>query len=382
MNQELFESLLDQEEGIQLDFKSDQYPFADSSKEEKSELLKDILAFANTWRTSPAYILIGVKEVKGAKSDVVGITKHLEDSNLQQFVGSKTQKPVVFSYSVFPYKGKEVGVIKIPASQKRPIYLKNDFGKLNKNTVYFRKGSSTAEATPDEIYDMGIKESKIHDSSQINFRLFDFHSNGKEESSITVISQPFSSQLSENRINNTFRSFFIYGVLFFWDNNKNKNFASEVIQYTVNDALLSPIGFQLKNTSQILVERVSFKGSIAKEDGLLICSSLPEIPDRFIRSEVADNDSYDAACTYVEVIENQNNFEVNIDFKNIRPGETVKTDLPIYVGSDISTIITIEGDLYGDNFSKALPYTFEVIIKAEEPRSMKMKDVRHSLSGI
>jgi predicted HTH transcriptional regulator len=41
--------------------------------DEKSELLKDILGFANAWRRATAYILIGVKEVRGGRSNVVGI---------------------------------------------------------------------------------------------------------------------------------------------------------------------------------------------------------------------------------------------------------------------------------------------------------------------
>ena len=55
-------NLLEQNEGIALDFKRDQYKFKGATKDEKSELLKDILAFANTLRDSTAYILIGIDE--------------------------------------------------------------------------------------------------------------------------------------------------------------------------------------------------------------------------------------------------------------------------------------------------------------------------------
>ena len=59
------ESLLHEPEGTALDFKSAQYPFANADDGKKAELLKDILAFANSWRGTTAFILIGVKEVKG-----------------------------------------------------------------------------------------------------------------------------------------------------------------------------------------------------------------------------------------------------------------------------------------------------------------------------
>ena len=32
---------------------------------DKSDLLKDVLAFVNSWRRTTAYVLIGVREVKG-----------------------------------------------------------------------------------------------------------------------------------------------------------------------------------------------------------------------------------------------------------------------------------------------------------------------------
>lgn len=66
MNHHLFEELLHEEEGPSLDFKREQYRFNSCDDEARSELLKDILAFANAWRRSDAYILIGVEEVKEA----------------------------------------------------------------------------------------------------------------------------------------------------------------------------------------------------------------------------------------------------------------------------------------------------------------------------
>ena len=65
MDSELLEQLLNQPESQFLDFKEAQYPFARAGDVEKSELLKDVLAFANSWRHTPAYLLIGVREVKG-----------------------------------------------------------------------------------------------------------------------------------------------------------------------------------------------------------------------------------------------------------------------------------------------------------------------------
>jgi len=47
MNGDQFEQLLYEEENTALDFKLEQYRFSRATEEEKSELLKDIIGFAN-----------------------------------------------------------------------------------------------------------------------------------------------------------------------------------------------------------------------------------------------------------------------------------------------------------------------------------------------
>ena len=67
MNDALFERLLYEEESNTLDFKKEQYRFAKATDDDKSELLKDILGFANAWRRSEAYILVGVEDIRGGR---------------------------------------------------------------------------------------------------------------------------------------------------------------------------------------------------------------------------------------------------------------------------------------------------------------------------
>ena len=153
-NLEILENLLHQPEGPTLDFKWKQYPFNGASEFDKSELLKDILALANSWRFTTAYILIGVREAKGGRSEIVGVQEHLDDAILHQFVNSKTQRPINFSYSIFSAEGAKIGVIQIPV-QDRPIFLTKPFGKIQAYEIKIRDGSSTRTASPDEIVRMG-----------------------------------------------------------------------------------------------------------------------------------------------------------------------------------------------------------------------------------
>ena len=156
IDKETLERLPYMEEGPSLDLKRAQYRFIKASDEDKSELLKDILAFANTPRDRAAHILIGVEEVKGGRNEIVGIdvNDHIDDAYLHQFVNSKTKRPVEFDYSDHTIDGKSVGVISIPI-QERPVYITKDFGKVKDNTGYIRDGSSTRVASLDEIAAMG-----------------------------------------------------------------------------------------------------------------------------------------------------------------------------------------------------------------------------------
>ncbi len=113
MDLQLLESLLYEEESEALDFKVQRYSFSGATDEQKSELLKDILAFANAWRQTDAHILIGVREVRGGRSIVVGIDPkdHLLNRNLQQFVHRKTNRVVDFWYAPAKFEGVDIGVL-------------------------------------------------------------------------------------------------------------------------------------------------------------------------------------------------------------------------------------------------------------------------------
>ena len=153
--------LLHRNESETLDFKRDQYLFYDRPPEDKkAELLKDIIAFANAWKDGDAHIVIGVAEEHGRAGEVVGVESPLRDNDAQEFVNSKTNRSVLFLVETLEHEGKNLTVIKINQAQSRPLFLTKDYGRLRRNVVYIRRGSSTSEATPDEIAEMGREEVK------------------------------------------------------------------------------------------------------------------------------------------------------------------------------------------------------------------------------
>lgn len=152
MNPPDITTLLNMSESDALDFKSGQYKFwSPATDDEKSELLKDIIAFANSFKTGDAFIVVGVSEKNQRKDQVVGVTTHLKDNEVQQFVNSKTNRRTAFLVHSTTAEGQPVDIIQIAQKQERPICLTKPFGKLKANEVWIRLGSSSAIATPDQI---------------------------------------------------------------------------------------------------------------------------------------------------------------------------------------------------------------------------------------
>ena len=62
ISEEQLNQLCLQGESFYVDYKRAQYAFVGGTDDQKAELLKDVLCFANSFRKTPAYILIGVDE--------------------------------------------------------------------------------------------------------------------------------------------------------------------------------------------------------------------------------------------------------------------------------------------------------------------------------
>jgi hypothetical protein len=82
MDLQPLEGRLYQRETEELDFKAEQYLFEGAPEEQEGELLKDILAFTNTWRQANAYVLIGVDEARGGRSAGITSQSHLLSRDL------------------------------------------------------------------------------------------------------------------------------------------------------------------------------------------------------------------------------------------------------------------------------------------------------------
>ncbi len=371
MDANLLEQLLNENESAYLDFKQEQYKFDGANDFVKSELLKDILAFTNAWRRTDAYILIGVKEVKGGRSNVIGVSNHLDDHSLQQFVNSKTQQPVTFSYIPFAYEGKQIGIIWIPV-QARPVYLVKKYGKLEQNTVYIRRGSSTDKASPDEIAKMGI--ASVSELNQLSLDLQfaniytrEFLGNSIELTS-TVLDLPKYNNLPD--FNPARSPLDTISIL----NRANHNYYRQLARYFEDKFLINPIGFVVKNLGQITAYNVRMLITTERESDLrlLTASDYPTRPrkDHSFPGIIPDitplQTLVEPANQKMDLDFHGNKWTLNIGFGSIQPKAKAWSNDIIHIGSREEKSLELKGQLFADNLPNPINVPLTISFSTKE----------------
>jgi len=372
MNAQMIEQLLYEEEGQTLDFKRDQYPFAKASEEDKSELLKDILGFANCWRRADAYILIGVKEVQGGRGIVHGIVEHLQDHALQQFVNNLTNRPVQFSYKAAQIDGVQVGVIRIE-SQKRPIYLKRDYGKLKKGEVYVRRGSSTdptRPADPDEIAHMGSGQIPLARDASVDV---EFADPSREQSLGTHMEWIAENcEMPEVKEIPTLRegrhgSALFGGVLPYLDDPANPDYYRELAHYLFFQKIAKKIRLVVRNLGDEPARDVRLEILIENGQGfgILEWQEVPETPKRTCRPLYASALSNINAgqssghAGYVDIEKNAHETKIEIECGSLQPGRNVWTDT-FYLGIGQSGPVQIVGKIFAANLTRPIEFSLSI----------------------
>ena len=374
MDPAFFEQLLYEEESTTLDFKRDQYLFAKATDEEKSELLKDILGFANAWRRSAAYILIGVEEVRGGRSLVQGISTHLDDHSLQQFVNNLTNRPVLFHYEAFGFESKQVGIVRIEEQQARPLYLKSNYGKLKKTEVYVRRGSSTdlsKPAGPDEIALIGQGS-----GPQIAELMVEFAHLERDDSLGTHISWdaefcelPPMEEIPDLTCPRQEHPFEIglSAVQFDSMNRPNEDYFRELANYVFASRLFRPVRLVVKNVGQVAASSVRAELLVPTSVGVIVADSwdLPDPPKR--RAEFVSlalkkvRPAFRRSPGEVTIDKNDERFRVEIECGSLQPGRRVWSDA-FYIGMGASGDFCVNGQVFAENLPQPKDFTLLISV--------------------
>jgi hypothetical protein len=368
---DLIESLLWEDESNTLDFKETQYPFAGATETQKSELIKDVLAFANAFRRDDAYILIGVKDVKGARGILTGVSNHLDDAHLQQLVNSKTNHPVEFSYHALDIDGKQVGAIHIPR-QPRPSYVLKPYGKLHGNTVYLRHGSSTSVATPEEIARMGIDHAATTTPTpQLSLQFADRTTHFRHGTTATINSLILLTpeDIPDYRDEQ-------HTYLGTYDSSSNRDYHRDLVKHTTFLSLAHPHGFAVENTSSITAEDVRLTITIddpAETLGVFGETDVPQEPDP---RSILQRMNYGPPPQHdLHVRRTGTQWQITATFGKIQPKATVYLRSRVYLGAYQPTTITITALLYADNLPSPIDTSLHLQITATE-RTVSLDETR------
>jgi hypothetical protein len=359
-------------EGSDLDYKAERYPFAGATDEEKSELLKDILAMANAHREGTAYILIGFRESPPHPAQAVGLPVEgaIDDSRIQQFVNEKLESKLEFRYEERIFEGKHIAVISIP-KQPRPFYLKKGFGKLDREKVYIRRGSSTSWASPRELVMMGVTD-QVKESATFELALLDSANN------------PLADSFE--------RSFLIFEELPDYGRDQqpaylappnysreNRNYWREGAEYLQSKSCLILIRLSLANRSTFALSGAKLEVTWATEDGLpfkmLTAYELPDVPH-----ESWSMPRIQSATDATEVDEDGPEPVYESTLGSVRPGETRRAGqdlafLPMRPGAYRMKIRVLANEI-------AQPRTFErTITVTGECKHVSFEELGDLLDG-
>jgi len=360
-------ALLNMAESDTLDFKSMQYRFYGGSDEEKAELLKDIVAFANAWKMSDAFIVIGVSEVNGRKDQVLGVTEVLKDNDIQQFVNSKTTRPVRFHIYCDEIDGKTLNIIQVEQRQDRPIYLKNGFGKLRSPDVFVRIGSSTTVASPDEIIEMGrsgdrerVAQARLDlewvDGDRIQERLgkhasihcanFLAQQSSPKADKLDILVRTTNSTDLERRLS------FFRGAS-----------AEDLLRIAKERASYSGLKFWVKNCGSRNASSITVKIPIPRLDGLRVIDYC-ELPNR-PRGPLHLPD-YTASLLDTQVTSGSTHWDIEAHVKTIRPQDEFWTNDCAYFSSNTDQTIETTAKIFADDLANPIEIPLKLTIQIAE----------------
>lgn len=351
-----------------------QYPFDGATDEEKSELLKDVLAFANAWRQTDAHILIGVEEVRGGRSIVRGVSHHLLNRNLQQFVVSKTNRPVSFVYTPLAFEGVEMGVLTIPL-QDRPVYLTKRYGKLQQQIVYIRRGDTTGTAAPDEVARMGSSAALTRSQPVLEIEFGNTKDRTTFGTTIHIgsvlleIPDPKAIPLY-GPAPHPLLGDDIYNV-------RNRNYYREYAEYLRNIAQLCPVALAVSNPSPTVAEEVIVVMSIDAVPGLKVVdgADAPHEPSKStfgsIPPGVYQRGRAVSVARYGEL------FEIKAEIGTVQPGTTRWSPGSFYIGAQSPMIVAARIVISANNLQVPISLTAEMNISTRS-QAIGMQDITGS----
>jgi hypothetical protein len=196
------------------------------------------------------------------------VNDHLKDADVQQFINSRTNHPVSFLVEVVTIEEREIDVVRIAKDQPRPVYAKAAYGDVKAHVVYFRRGSSTAEALPEEIFAMGRAQAHADASLPVmELGFADAELRTQYGLEIEVTSQLLVDALSSRHWEEQWRMSGVSEILRAARPIQPQASPEAIREYCRASWILTPVGLWIKNSGSVTALDVSLEMTIERREG-------------------------------------------------------------------------------------------------------------------
>ena len=270
-------------------------------------------------------------------------------------------------------------------AEKCQLGSRIDYGKVRKEAVYLRRGSSTATAKPDEIARMGTADVDWVGQPSVELYLVDRSTGANLGDHVSIdhgtwYNIPISEEIPDYRPHSGFRM----GNVEFMTNDLhvNVNFLREVAVYLHAEAYF-PVSLEVRNTAGTVIRDVILEIKLNDPEGryeLLTSQNRPHKPSSSML-EFAHNFRSIFEKDDVFVGKEGETWKVKCIFGKIQPGATLRLQDDLLISCRDAKDTEIIGMIYADNISNPIPIRINLSFQIGS-QSLTIEDIEGRASSI
>jgi hypothetical protein len=287
----------------------------------------------------------------------------VDDHSLRQFINNLVNTPVRFHYRAFCHEGKQVGIFVVDDGQERPIHLTRNYGKLEKDKVYVRRGSSTdpsKPASPSEIARMGAGRPRDRAELLVEFAEVDRDDaiGSSVQMECELCSVPERKDIPKLRDPHEHP----FGLRTDYLRSHNEDYYRELAEYEFMTRLCRKVRITVNNIGEVVANNVRVELVVPARIGLLPTLETPKKPETeetFGARIPGIRSLHRRDPGEVDIDRNNDRYRIEIDCKDLQPGRQVWSDT-FYLGAGRSGDYPIQGRVLADNPPVPQPFTLTV----------------------
>lgn len=236
--------------------------------------------------------------------------------------------------------------------QERPIYLKKNFGNLKPNVVYVKRGSSTAEASIEEISKMGLPLEEESKKTILKLTFFEIESEKSLGEQIYLQTKPFCildnipDYLGVNEI---------YPAL-----GINKKFNRNLFEYFNFKYKFAKSSFLLENSGNIEAKNIKIEIQIADRDIEIVQNGDEPIePDKYNSDYIRKIPNF-SIPNEIEVKKGNKIITIHSTIESIHAKDKIQLEGNIYINPRYSRELILNCRIYCDKIEKPFEQRMEI----------------------